>query len=325
MGLGLGLSTDNKGDSRFGLRGTFDQTWVNQLGASWGTAVTLGNAPSLYSEFFQPLNLDRAAFVAPFLDINMNPDSVFLGNRRVARYNVTRTRIGSDLGTTLREAEVRVGLYYGQTQTAIDTGTPLLPASRVHDNGVRGRLVYDTLDSAGAPRFGTRLAVDVLNPLTALGANLEYTRAMLQFDTAYSRGANTLALKLKGGSSFGKQMPYYDQFPMGGFPNLSGYANEQVRGGDMAFGALIYYRKIASLSPPIGRGLYLGASLEGGWLSAGKARNPNTGENVILSKQSSAGAGSIFFGSDTWIGPAYLGFGVAGGGDRTVYVLIGRP
>jgi NTE family protein len=325
LGFGLGLETDNKGDSRFGLRATYDQTWVNRLGAEWSTEVTLGNAPSLATELYQPLSLDRAVFVAPYLTLRQDPESVFLDTERVARYDVVRGRVGFDLGTTLHEVELRAGPYYGQTNVTLDTGSPQLPEGRVTDTGVSGRIVYDTLDSAGAPRSGTRFALDVINPLEALGADVQYTRASFAALTAHSFGPNTVALRLKGGSSFGTDMPYYDQFPLGGFLNLSGYANNQFRGNNMAFGALAYYRQIASLPPPIGRGLYLGASLEAGWLSEGVAHNRATGQDVVLSPEGTSFGGSVFFGSDTWIGPAYLGLGVSGKGDTAVYVLIGRP
>ncbi|WP_295383941.1 patatin-like phospholipase family protein [uncultured Thiodictyon sp.] len=325
LGFGLGLSSDYKGNSTFGLRVTYDQTWVNRLGAEWSTDLMLGNAPRLYSEFYQPLDLERSGFVAPFVDLGQTLESLYQGKQRIARYNVTRGRIGADLGTTLRGTEVRAGLYYGQTGVTLDTGAAALPNVKINDTGVRGRLLYDTLDSAGAPRFGTRISLDVLNPLTELGANLNYTRGMAHFDTAYSLGANTLALKLKGGTTFGTHMPYYDQFPLGGFLNLSGYATDQFRANNMAFGALVYYRQIASLSPPLGRGLYLGASLEAGWLSVGAATDPSTGQRITLSKEATRVSGSVFFGSDTWIGPAYLGLGLTGSGGGTLYVLIGRP
>jgi NTE family protein len=325
LGFGLGLSTDGQGDSRFGLRATYDQTWINSLGAEVGVDLTLGNAPRLLAEFYQPFSLDRTAFVAPYLDLGLSPDSVFLDDQRVARYDVVRARLGADFGTTLRETELRIGPYFGQTELSLDTGSRQLPEGRVTDTGVRARALYDTLDSAAVPRSGTRVFLEVQNPLEALGADVQYTRAFLSATTAYSFGANTIALKFKGGSSFGEQIPFYDQFPLGGFLNLSGYANEQFRGNDMAFAGLAYFRQIAALPPPIGRGLYLGASLEAGWLSEGVIRNPDTGQNVILSPEQDRYGGSIFFGSDTWIGPAFLGFGLSGSGESSIYVLIGKP
>ena len=326
LGFGIGLVNDNKGDARFGLRADYRQTWVNRLGAEWSTTLTLGNIPSLHTEFYQPLRLDRAVFVAPYLDLNLTPESIFERDRRVARYDIVRGRVGTDLGTTLWGTEARLGLYYGQTIYTLDTGSPLLPEGRVIDTGLRARLLYDTLDSAGAPRAGARLSLDLLNPLTAMGANVQYTRALLSTEGAYSFGTkNTVLLRLRGGSSFGSTMPYYDQFALGGFLNLSGYAIEQFRGNTMAFGSLVYYRQIASLKPPIGRGIYLGASLEAGWLSDGIALNPRTGEQVTLSQAATRFGGSLFLGSDTWIGPAYLAAGLSGSGEKAFYVVIGRP
>lgn len=325
LGFGLGLSSDTKGDNRFGLRATYRQSWLNHLGAEWNTGVTLGNEPSLYTELYQPLRLDGAAFVAPYFDISEIPESIFEEDQRVARYNVGRLRVGADLGTTLSGVEVRAGPYFGRTDTELDTGSPQLPEGGITDSGLRARILYDTLDSAGAPRSGQRLSLEAMSPLKAMGSEVEYTRGLLTASAAHSFGSNTIAGSLKAGSSFGAQMPYYDQFPLGGFLNLSGYANEQFRGNDMAFAGLAYYRQIATLPPPIGRGLYLGASLEAGWLSAGKVRDPDTGQLLVLSDEATRFGGSVFFGSDTWIGPAYLGLGLTGSGDSTVYVVIGVP
>lgn len=325
LGFGLGLMTDNQGDSRFGLRGTYDQRWVNDLGAEIGVDLTLGNVPNLHAEFYQPFNLERAGFVAPYLDYGLNPESIFLNDQRIARYDVIRARLGVDLGTTLRETEFRIGPYLGQTEVSLDTGSPKLEEGRINDTGLRARLYYDTMDSAGVPREGTRIFLEARNPLEAMGADVQYTRALLTATTAHSFGPHTLALKVKGGTSFGEPMPYYDQFALGGFLNLSGYAYEQFRGEEMAFAGLAYYRQIAALPPPIGRGLYLGASLEAGWLSEGVVRSPITGERTVLSPEKSGFGASLFFGSDTWIGPAYLGLGVTGTGESTIYVLIGQP
>jgi NTE family protein len=325
LSFGLGLSSDFKGGYFFGICSTYVQSWVNQLGAEWTATATLGNVPSVFTEFYQPLNLDRLAFVAPYLSYDLNPESVFYEDQRVARYDVIRGRAGVDVGTTLRGVEVRAGGYYGMTDVSLDTGSPQLLEGYVTDSGVRGRLIYDTLDSAWAPRSGTKISLEALSPLTAFGADVEYTRALLTAQTAYSLGPNSVVGRLMAGSSFGKTMPYYDQFALGGFLRLSGYATDQFRGSDMAFGSLTYYRQIAELPPPIGRGLYLGGSFDVGWLSDGELRNSGTVGNVVLSPEATRYGGSLFFGSDTWIGPAYLGFGLSGDGDSAIYVLIGRP
>jgi NTE family protein len=317
LSFGLGLTNDFQGDSRFGLRATYRQTWINQLGGEWLTEVNLGNEPRLYSELYQPFDAARTAFVAPYVDLSKVPLSVFLGDDRVARYDITRYRVGVDLGTSFgRFAELRLGLLAGSLDAEVDTGSPLVPEVRKTEAGIRGRLFYDTRDSGGLPRSGSAVKVDLFAPLEALGADAEYIRSEIDAGKAFSSGANTLALNLRGGSAFGDEMPYYDQFPLGGFLKLSGYANEQFRGNAYAFGSLVYYRQVTTLTPPLGKGLYLGGSLEVGrhW-DVIEALNPSETRY----------GGSIFFGADTWLGPFFLGFGLSGEGDTTGYVTLGKP
>jgi NTE family protein len=278
----------------------------------------------LFSEWFQPLDLDHASFIAPYLDLNQTPYSVFDDDHRIARYDVTRVRLGADFGLSRNHLELRLGPYWGMTGVDLDTGSPELPEGDVTDSGLRARLVYDTLDRAAVPRAGRRLTLETRAPLTALGAASNYARTQFTAFGARTTGANTLAASFKGGTSFGADMPYYDKFPLGGFLNLSGYANEQFRGDQMLFGSLAYYRQIASLPTPLGRGLFLGASLEAGWLSESRF-NDSQGVVFDLAPAGTRFGGSLFFGSDTWIGPAYLGLGLAASGDHALYVLIGRP
>ncbi|MBB1075415.1 patatin-like phospholipase family protein [Rhodoferax sp. 4810] len=329
LSFGLGLASDNQGDSRFGLRATYDRTWLNANGAEWHTELTLGNAPSFYSEFYQPLRLHDDQFIASYLDYDLSPYSVYLDDQRIARYDVTRLRLGADIGTIWHDAELRAGVYYGRTATDLDTGSSQLPEGQYNESGIRTRILYDTLDSPGAPRSGLRFALETSTPLTAFGADNDaggnYTRALFTATTARSFGVNTIATSIKLGSSFGAEMSYDNQFPFGGFLKGSGYANEQFRGNDIAFAAVSYYRQIASLPPPFGRGLYLGASLEAGWLSDSMVYDHSQDTEFLLTSEATRYGGSLFFGSDTWIGPAYFGLGLTSNGEHAFYVLFGRP
>jgi NTE family protein len=181
---------------------------------------------------------------------------------------------------------------------------------------VRGRLLYDTRDSGGNPRSGSYAKLDLLAPSEALGADEGYVRGELDVGKAFSSGPHTLVTNVRGGSAFGDEIPYYDQFPLGGFLKLSGYANEQFRGNEYAFGGVAYYRQLTTLSPPLGKGLYVGGSLEVGrqW-DVVEALNP--GETRYGS--------SVFFAADTWLGPFYLGVGLSGEGDTGIYIQLGQP
>jgi NTE family protein len=111
-------------------------------------------------------------------------------------------------------------------------------------------------------------------------------------------------------------MPYYDQFTLGGFQRLSGYATDEFRGNNLAFGSLTYYRLLTALPPPLGRGVYVGGSLEIGTL------------NETIEQLNASGTrfgSSLFLGADTWLGPAYFGVGLTGDGETTGYIILGRP
>ena len=318
LSFGLGFRSDFVGDNRFGLRGTYRRTWLNALGGEWLTSVQIGNELDLSTELYQPLRLDRAGFVAPFLKFGRSPISVFEGSQRIARYDLTRSAIGLDLGSTLfnERAELRIGAQFGNARTKLDTGQPSLPQVSNNESGLRASFRWDTLDSRYVPRSGTRLALDLFAPQTVLGADLSYNRLSFDLASAKSFGKNTLVGHARLGASSGSDMPYYDQFSMGGFLELSGYANEQFRGNQLAFGSLIYYRQLATLTPPLGRGIYLGGSLE-----VGSIRDTFD----FLTEPKTRFGSSIFLGADTWLGPAYLGMGVGGEGDSTAYFLLGRP
>ncbi len=322
LSFGLGFSSDNQGDNRFGLRGTYRQTWMDRLGAEWLTTLTVGNAPNLYSEFYQPFSLERTGFVAPYVELGTEPLSAYVDGNRVARYDISRNRLGVDLGTAFgTDAELRGGLYYGATGFELDTGDASLPEGTNTDAGARARFVYDTLDSGYAPRHGFRLVADYRHPLEALGGERLYRRLSLQAQAARSWGDDTLVGMLQAGTGFGDDMPYYEQFTLGGFLKLSGYANEQFRGNQLAQASLVYYRRLTSLTPPLGRGIYVGGSLEYGRLwDVARLR-----DGSLTSPEKDRFGGSVFVAADSWLGPLYLGWGLAAEGDHTLYFQIGRP
>lgn len=322
LSLGLGLSSDFAGDNRFGIRGTYRQTWINRRGAEWVTDVTIGNDPSLYTEFFQPFSLDHAGFVAPYLDLGSTPVSVYTDGDRIARYDVSSYRIGADLGTTFgTRSELRVGAFLAASDFSVDTGDKLLPEGSLNESGARAGFVYDQLDSFYWPRKGMRLDLDYDVPLEAFGADMEYQRLEANWIGAVSRGDHALVVNLRGGSSFGDTMPLYRQFELGGFLNLSGYANEEFRGNQLAHASVAYYWRLTTLKPPFGRGLYLGGSLEYGRLW--DVALDLTGDP--LNEEKNRYGSSLFFGADTWLGPFYMGLGLSGEGDGAFYVLLGRP
>ena len=316
--FGLGLSTDFKGDQRFGLRGSYRRAWVNRLGAEWLTTAQVGDVMGLYTEFYQPLTVARSTFVVPSLGLGETPLSVFRDGTRTTRYNLLRTALGLDFGATLLDgnAELRLGATLGTVTPERDTGEPVLFEHSRNETGPRVSFRYDTLDSPYLPRRGNRVVLELRAPEPAMGADLSYRRALARWTGAYSVGDHTLVGRAEIGRGFGEAMPYYDQFALGGFLHLSGYADDELRGNQVAFGALAYYRRLPDLTPSWARAVYLGGSLEVGSLQDTDPGYTQPGTRF---------GGSLFLGIDTLIGPACLGLGVAGDGSGTGYLMIGFP
>ena len=315
--FGLNFSSDFQGDNLLGIRGTYRRTWMNSLGAEWFATAQIGNVLDLYTEFYQPLRLDHAWFVAPYAGVGRAPLNVFQDGDRIARYDLTRAAVGIDLGATLgNAAELRLGVSGGMADMTLDTGDPRLPQGQDSESGLRAAFRYDTLDSAFVPRQGNRLALDLFSPQPAMGAAHSYNRLEGNWTGAWSLGNHTLVGRARLGGTLGGELPYYDEFAVGGLFDLPGYATGELRGGQIVYGGLAYYHRLTTLQPPIGRGVYAGFSLEGANLQDSFRR---------LTAPGSRFGSSVFLGADTWLGPIYFGLGLNGDGDGAAYLQLGKP
>ena len=141
--------------------------------------------------------------------------------------------------------------------------------------------------------------------------------ATLDWRGAWSRGKNTLMGWVSGGSTVGgSDTNVREYFLLGGFLNLSGLQTQSLAGPHFAMVRGLYMRSVGNggegiLDVPA----YVGLSAELGnvWqqrsdMSFGSARRD----------------ASLFFGADTYIGPAYLAVGYDEGGTTALYLYLGR-
>jgi NTE family protein len=152
--------------------------------------------------------------------------------------------------------------------------------------------------------------------MTSFGSALNYQRLEGGGRAVRSWGPHTLNLAVKGGTALGSDMPAYESFALGGPLNLSGYRVNQFSGREYAFGRLMYYNRIFAMPSILGSGVYAGASAEVGQIRNRFDNSPSPG--TLWST-------SAFLGADTFLGPAYLGFGYGGAGNWSLYLLLGAP
>jgi NTE family protein len=317
--LGLGLSTDFRGDSFFNLLASYRMTWLNRLGGEWRTDLQFGQTNRFTTEFYQPVTTGQTFFVAPSASYGRRTVDIFEGNQRIARYEIREGRIALEAGAQVAKyGEVRLGLQHVEPRTSLDTGPEFLapPAgdsASYQEITLRG--LVDQLDNLNFPREGYAASFDIHSSLTALGSDAAFTRAETTGTVARSFGEHSFSGSVKfGGRLGGDRLPSSELFQWGGLLQQSGYPTGALLGEELMFGRIVYTRRLVRSN--FLDGVYAGLSLE-----LGRVRRPLIPANEQGILQSAA----LLLGVDTPVGPLYLGFGHANHGFNSLYLFLGRP
>jgi len=316
--FGLGLSSDFDGDSSFNLLGSHRKTWLNERGAEWRNDVQIGQTTRWESEWYQPLSAGNPLFIAPHLAITQRSADLYDDQRRIGTYDMFSTLAGFDVGSQFnRYGELRLGLVTGQVSPSLDSGPDYLDVKnkRLTAGALTARLRLDQLDSANFPRSGWRSQINVFDSQQALGAEEDYAKWSGELTSAISFESHTFNFALYAADRLGDEpLPTYENFQWGGFLKQSGYAPGQLLGEDLQFGRVMYYHRI--MQGTLLEGAYGGISLEVGRMGEPLVKS-NSNDWII--------SNSLFIGTDSPIGPLYLGYGRADDGNSSLYFYLGRP
>lgn len=326
--IGLDLRTDFQGEGAFNLRISHNRHWLNDSGAEWRNRVQLGETLGLFTEIYQPLGLLGEQFVSAYADASVRKVD-FYGDSGDALARVKRegVRVGVDFGWPIglrgTIGDMRVGLVSTARRASpelLDASVASLPVAqgvRWRENGLRAAVIADQLDFANFPSRGYRALGEVVWGRRRVigGESNHFTRVEGSFTGAKSWGANTLNVGARLAHASDIPIAAIDEYSLGGFQNLSGYRTGQVAGNYLVFGRLTYYRRLP-WEAGVARALFAGGSLEAGnaWFDRGD-----------ISLRDLRGAGSLFIGADTGIGPLYLSVVSAPKGFTGLYLFLGRP
>jgi NTE family protein len=296
---------------------SYRRTWLNRLGGEWLSELQVGTVSGLFTEFYQPVEERGRTFVAPYGSIGQTTRPVFVGEDRIAQYDVADGRIGLDAGAVLGTVgELRIGPLWRRVSANVETGSPVLPDDRDTLAGIRARLIVDQLDQGFFPRNGYRALASAYAYDESFGSDRNYKRLEGQVTGAVSWGAHTFNLSASGGTNLDTDLPAYDTFTLGGPLRLSAYRIDEFAGRQMTFGRLMYYNRALALPDVLGSGVYIGGSLEAGRMQ--DRFDGQSGAGTILS-------GSVFLAANTFLGPAYFGLGIGEAGRWSLYLLLGVP
>ena len=317
--FGLGAATDFNSPTQLNLAASYRKTWINALGAVWRTDLQIGYDSFLTTEFFQPLQVRDGAFISPYIGARRHFIQFYDKQIHLGEFTVTRYQTGLNFGITGHIGELKIGPYISQIDSSPDFGglTPLLPAENVTQKGLLLAGVYDQLDSLIFPRSGLHAAFNVMSVKEQESGDpdIDFTRAQAAVTGAGSFGRNTLSAHLEWGNEISgvDDVSIFNAFELGGPRRLSGLFLNQLTGSHYNLATLSYYYQYASLPPQIGRGLYVGSSIEAGRINDAFMEDP---WDWVTS-------GSVFWGADTILGSAYIGYGISSLDQRTFYLVIG--
>ena len=312
--FGAALEANLKGKGRFTAVGLLRRPQINRLAAEWRNWVTFGDFMLLDSEFYQPVEYTGTFFVAPSVTLLKNEEEVRVdGGTRVST-EIDRRFATLDAGVALHSmGEIRVGLVTGRLEGSDLDGTGTRFESDL--GAVRAKLVIDRLDNANFPHRGTWSLVRFMGSREALGATDEYDRLFLEFTHAFPFRRFSVIGTARAGNDFNGGLPFYDDFELGGFLNLSGYDRRELQGSKLGLLRAVAYRRTGDVPSVLGGDLYLGGSVEYGNVWA-PGEDPVFSDGIL--------AGSLFVGVDTILGPFYVGYGLAEGGRQSFYLFLGR-
>jgi len=312
------LENDFEGSTAFNVGTRLTKTEINPRGAEWQTDLQLGTDPLLVSEFYQPFGYRSRLFIAPRIDMHQSNLNAFIDDDMIARYRVSESEFGVDLGTEIGSVgEFRLGAYRGAGSARVKVGDPSLKNTRFDTGGVLAQLHLDSRDNAQFPRSGIRAGIEWKASLPDFGADQRFDTVAARFDGTWSRGKSSWQIGVSYATTTDSGNSIQDVFPLGGFLRLSGLERGEVSGPHAALAKLVYYRRVGNsagglLEVPV----YMGISAEAG--NAWQSRSDISLDSAHIN-------GSIFAGFDTLIGPVYLAAGFGEGGHSNYYLFFGAP
>ena len=315
--VGLQLDDDFNGRSDYLLSAELVFNDINRIGGTWRNLVQLGRITGLRSEIYQPFGERGAFYLRPALEVRSESLPLWRQGDQVAEYRLLRREFDIGLGYSPQPAwRMELALIGGRDSARLDVGGAGVVQDRSESfAGLRAGATWDTLDSIDFPTRGGRAYLQLvsLQPWAGTAADGEVARASVDWVLAWKRyhlllGARVASALEDDASGFRSQTF------LGGFLNLSGFAERSLVGSQAALTRAVFYRRTGDTSRLFSLPLYVGASVEAG--NVWNTRSAfGSGTPVI--------AGSLFGGLDTPLGPVFLGFGRNSSGADSWYLSFG--
>ncbi|MBU2871948.1 patatin-like phospholipase family protein [Colwellia sp. E2M01] len=316
--FGFNLRTDFSDRSIATINMSYLLTDMNSYGGRWLNEIELGWEVALSTEFHQP-----------FL---REPDLYTRARLAFAQDKWEKTSERDELKNDFYRATLALGYDYsfkgifevGAIAEKGELSVDIVGAGRLgyESAGTFIAYGYDTLNSINFPTSGNQLHIelqwlkDKYDQGLALEEDDETLRLTFNWRGAVGIGGHTF-VGITSFTTLKNENPFNIHVTeLGGFLNLSGYQEDALLGVHSAFAAAVYQYDLGQDVPGgLDLPLYLGTSLEAGnvW---------NVDEKININEL--IYSGSVYFGTDTSVGPAALGVGLATDGEYSFFLSVGK-
>ncbi len=305
-----GLNSTLRRGSTYSLRGAYQKTMLNRLGADMMLTGEVGSTTSLAAHVHQPLDAGQRSFVEAGVRAARTTFNVFEGEARLSEYLVRShtldVAVGLNLGLT---GQLRLGWIEQQKTYELDTGSAIFPRGPYRTPGWYSSVDLDQLNDPDFPSAGWAAKASYFVPGRA-----DFTRLSGEGRAATTAAGFVFAARLSYTGSPRGVLPFHEAAALGGLLNLSAFGLNQLLGDNVQFGQIRAERIIRRLPIGLSGDLRAGIAVEAGRVGVRYTETARAGwqDSVLL-----------YVGGPTPIGPLYLGYGHSSRGSSNAYLFIG--
>lgn len=312
--FGLQLSEDFSTGSDFNIGIAYLRTAANSLGGEWRAQLDIGEFQGLSLNWFQPVSQRNRFFVEADAFLQRRYFRFYEDSSALADLSVEglggRLAAGTEIGVS---GEIRAGWNRFTGDASVVVGEFDLTDDRVDIGEYFASVAYDRIDNANFPRHGISAAIGTAWSRQSAGAGSDFEQVTASLLAANSWNDYSVLGSLQAGTTLDDNAPLQSQFLLGGLGRLSGFPTNRFFGQHFVLANVTAYKR---LNQNVWLPTYAGVSVETG--NVWDDRDSVSGNDLRF-------AGAIYAGADSPLGPLYLAWGLAEGGENTVYLYLGSP
>ncbi|HEU5180196.1 MAG TPA: patatin-like phospholipase family protein [Candidatus Polarisedimenticolia bacterium] len=290
---------------------------ANRRGGEWENVAQIGQTRLLRTSFYQPIDYKMRWFVSPTAETKRDYVYLWADGDRVSEESISTLGGSLDVGRVIGDNwEVRLGAFYAHNTTSTSIGPNIFVGDEdERDGGGQFKLNVDSRDSTVFPRHGAEVHGFYRHSTESMGADADRDLARLDASLALTLGRVTVVPSFSGQTLVTGPVSFISSCALGGFLNLSGLGFGELRAERCVVGRAISYVQLTRFDlGPLTSAVYGGISFEAG--NAYFRDDPVTWQSLTM-------GGSLFFGAQTPLGPAFFAWGTTETGEHKVYFVIG--